>query len=409
MSIATRPERLTCEHFLAASKQSSSVQSSLEGADPAVAAAFGPEQRLDMTITERPRPLFLTSLDSLDSSVISQPDTARAVGTILPCADDMLCLLESHDEDISRMGSLASARELSLSRRLETGLELEAAQLPLRRATPEPLATPLLSRAPSGAPPGAGDALSSRGACASVLAHVDLLVTRLQSTDRRGGAAHPPHCVEPGPETLQIIRKILEQFPYTAAPQKGGARGSHGDGRARMRHATDDMARLYVPLALLRLLKVNLDWMAKGGGGEERCDFRGGGEAGDKGGGEEAGANRDDGEPAGDAAGAGGGGPGKRRGGADVASAVAGGGCVAERAAHLLAGGNARLSVRLFLRSSAQQALASSQAVICIFVSGKRTLLILIVSVELNEERDLISVWPSSNDRNHVRVPEYSD
>lgn len=251
------------------------MQSSLDGADASVTVAFGPEQRLDMTITERPRPLFLTSLDSLDSSVISQPDTARAVGTVLPCADDMLCLLESHDDDISRAGSLISARELSIPRRLESSLELEAEQNS-RGATPEPPQTPQLSRAPSEAPAAGAEALSSRSACAAVLAHVDLLVTRLQATDRKGGPAHPPHCVEPGPETLRIIRKILEQFPYTATPQKGPRGSSPADGRARMKAVTDDMARLYVPLALLRLLKVNLDWMAKAGG--EKSPTNSGGE-----------------------------------------------------------------------------------------------------------------------------------
>jgi hypothetical protein len=235
-------------------------QSSIEGADPSVTDVFGPEQRLDMTITERPR-LFLTSIDDLDSSVISQPDTARAVGTVLPCADDMLCLLESQDDDISRAGSLVSARQLSIPR---SSLELEAGQ-PSGRSTPESEAsapTPSLSRAPSDAP--RCEMLSSRSACAAVLAHVDLLVTRLQATERKGGGAQPPHCVEGGPETLRIIRKILEQFPYTATPNR--TRGRPSDGRVRMKAVTDDMARLYVPLALLRLLRVNLDWMAKGGG-----------------------------------------------------------------------------------------------------------------------------------------------
>jgi hypothetical protein len=216
-----------------------------------------------MTITERPR-LFLTSIDDLDSSVISQPDTARAVGTVLPCADDMLCLLESQDDDISRAGSLVSARQLSIPR---SSLELEAGQ-PSGRSTPDrtlseaSAPTPSLSRAASDAP--GCEMLSSRSACAAVLAHVDLLVTRLQATERKGGGGQPPHCVEGGPETLRIIRKILEQFPYTATPNR--QRGRPSDGRARMKAVTDDMARLYVPLALLRLLRVNLDWMAKGGG-----------------------------------------------------------------------------------------------------------------------------------------------
>jgi hypothetical protein len=83
---------------------------------------------------------------------------------------------------------------------------------------------------------------------AAILAHLERCARRLKQDQ----ALLAPHCIEATPETFKLIYSLLRQYPVSGA--------------ARSQEAESDIAvqsRGYVPLALLRLLTINLRQVAR--------------------------------------------------------------------------------------------------------------------------------------------------